>query len=61
MNYEHEHEFCTMVRQEVLLSMGEGMGLHSYMAQVGLESSHGVFLLLMMIYEPMHTLYGLLL
>jgi len=61
MNYEHKPELCTMVTQDVLLSMSGRMGLHSYMAQVGIESGHGVFLLLMVIYEFMHTLHGLLL
>ena len=43
--HEQEHELCTMVPQEVPLSMNGGMRLHSCIAQVGFESDHGMFLL----------------
>ena len=45
MNYEQEHELCTMVFSEALLNVCGGMGFHPFIAQVGFENGRGRFLL----------------
>ena len=45
INYEQEHELCTMVFSEALLNVCGGMGFHPFIAQVGFENGRGRFLL----------------